>query len=154
MPRRPPAEGTAANRILLAVVILLLPWLIDAQQQQQNAGRDVGDQYKSPREAIKADPIATLEATTLGNKAQRLESPVNAGRAKGTAGANKKNLDNNGNDASAIAAFAPAGSAVRAPSTGRSSIENNAGLSPQSARSLEDWDVEDFVLLATVDGKL
>ncbi|KFZ14636.1 hypothetical protein V502_05977 [Pseudogymnoascus sp. VKM F-4520 (FW-2644)] len=154
MPRRPPAEGTAANRILLAVVILLLPWLIDAQQQQQNAGRDVGDQYNSPREAIKADPIATLEATTLGNKAQRLESPVNAGRAKSTPGANKKNLDNNGNDASAIAAFAPAGSAVRAPSTGRSSIENNAGLSPQSARSLEDWDVEDFVLLATVDGKL
>ncbi|KAL5345505.1 bifunctional endoribonuclease/protein kinase ire1 [Pseudogymnoascus australis] len=154
MPRRPPAEGTAANRILLAVVILLLPWLIDAQQQQQNAGRDVGDQYKSPREAIKADPIATLEATTLGNKAQRHESPLNAGRAKSTPGANKQNLENNGNDASAIAAFAPAESAVRAPSTGRSSIENNAGLSPQSARSLEDWGVEDFVLLATVDGKL
>lgn len=60
-------------------------------------------------------------------------------------------------DASALATFAPA-PAVRAPhSSGhkRSSGTHASGLaSPQIARSLGDWEVEDFVLLATVDGNL
>jgi serine/threonine-protein kinase/endoribonuclease IRE1 len=57
------------------------------------------------------------------------------------------------NDASAIATLAPADrSAVAAPPARRSSASGLA--SPQIARSLEDWEVEDFVLLATVDGKL
>jgi serine/threonine-protein kinase/endoribonuclease IRE1 len=48
--------------------------------------------------------------------------------------------------------LAPANSAVAAPSSRQS---GDSGLSsPQTARNLEDWKVEDFVLLATVDGKL
>lgn len=58
-------------------------------------------------------------------------------------------------DASALATLAPA-HAVRAPHPSRHlGSGNTAGLiSPQVARSLEDWEVEDFVLLATVDGDL
>lgn len=59
-------------------------------------------------------------------------------------------------DASALATLAPAQS-VRAPHTSRHLWPSSSasGLaSPQNARSLEDWEVEDFVLLATVDGDL
>ncbi|KAI5859583.1 hypothetical protein GGS23DRAFT_314215 [Durotheca rogersii] len=60
------------------------------------------------------------------------------------------------NDASALATLAPAQS-VRAPNSLRHlpSLLAGAGLSsPQTARSLERWEVEDYVLLATVDGHL
>ncbi|KKK17041.1 hypothetical protein AOCH_004423 [Aspergillus ochraceoroseus] len=59
------------------------------------------------------------------------------------------------NDASALATMALAGSgrAVRAPPAQASS--STAGMAPQlHARSLQDWEVEDFVLLATVDGTI
>ncbi|KAL1961672.1 hypothetical protein VTN77DRAFT_1347 [Rasamsonia byssochlamydoides] len=59
------------------------------------------------------------------------------------------------NDVSALATLALAGSgrAVRAPPAQPSS--HTAGLVPQlQARSLQDWEVEDFVLLATVDGTI
>ncbi|KAJ5638925.1 Serine/threonine-protein kinase ppk4 [Penicillium herquei] len=59
------------------------------------------------------------------------------------------------NDASALVTLALAGSgrAVRAPPTQASSTA--AGLASQlHARSLHDWEVEDFVLLATVDGTI
>lgn len=59
------------------------------------------------------------------------------------------------NDASALATLAPA-QPVRAPPAGLRPAGGPAtGLaSPPSARSLADWEVEDFVLLATVDGDL
>lgn len=60
-------------------------------------------------------------------------------------------------DASALATLAPA-QPVRAPHPPRhlrSSSSAASGLaSPHVARSLGDWEVEDFVLLATVDGDL
>jgi serine/threonine-protein kinase/endoribonuclease IRE1 len=60
------------------------------------------------------------------------------------------------NDVSALATLALAGSdgrAVRAPPAQPSSP--TAGLVSQlQARSLQDWEVEDFVLLATVDGTI
>lgn len=64
-------------------------------------------------------------------------------------------FDVKSNDASALATLALAGSgrAVRAPPAQASS--STAGLAPQlHARSLQDWEVEDFVLLATVDGSI
>ncbi|KAH9897357.1 hypothetical protein F4778DRAFT_782944 [Xylariomycetidae sp. FL2044] len=75
---------------------------------------------------------------------------------------NKQPINNNNNnqfipnDASALATLAPAQS-VRAPTSPRHlpSLLAGAGLaSPHSARSLEKWEVEDYVLLATVDGHL
>ena len=57
-------------------------------------------------------------------------------------------------DASALATLAPA-PPVRAPPAGLRPGGPTTGLaSPPSARSLADWEVEDFVLLATVDGDL
>lgn len=60
-------------------------------------------------------------------------------------------------DASALATLAPpdSGRVVRAPPAHVSSSSPSAGLAPQlHARSLQDWEVEDFVLLATVDGTI
>ncbi|EEH06437.1 serine/threonine-protein kinase [Histoplasma capsulatum G186AR] len=60
----------------------------------------------------------------------------------------------NTNDASAIetVALAAPNPAVRAPPA---RLNSNAGPGPQlQARSLQDWEVEDFVLLATVDGTI
>lgn len=60
------------------------------------------------------------------------------------------------NDASALATLAPA-PPVRAPNSPRHlpSLLAGAGLSsPHTARSLEKWEVEDYILLATVDGHL
>ena len=60
-------------------------------------------------------------------------------------------------DASALATLAPA-QPVRALHSSRrqkpSSVPASGLSSPQIARSLKDWEVEDFVLLATVDGDL
>ncbi|KAG6038194.1 hypothetical protein E4U41_004463 [Claviceps citrina] len=63
----------------------------------------------------------------------------------------------NPDDASAPATSALASAAVRAPTPPRQwpgSPLASWSASPQHARSLEDWEVEDFVLLATVDGDL
>ncbi|EHK17860.1 serine/threonine kinase IRE1 [Trichoderma virens Gv29-8] len=81
------------------------------------------------------------------NKAQnRYQSPSRE--------SDKSNYINVPSDASALATLAPAQS-VRAPHTSRQHWPSASGLaSPQIARSLEDWEVEDFVLLATVDGDL
>lgn len=59
----------------------------------------------------------------------------------------------------ALATLSPAGQdadpAVRAPPARKPSSSSADGLSSrQPARSLQDWQVEDIVLLATVDGKL
>lgn len=55
----------------------------------------------------------------------------------------------------ALATFSPAESAVRAPPAHRSPASTSVGLtSRHPARSLQDWQVEDIILLATVDGSI
>lgn len=58
----------------------------------------------------------------------------------------------------ALATLSPAGDsqppAVRAPPAPRSSAASAGLSSRQPARSLQDWQVEDIMLLATVDGKI
>lgn len=51
-------------------------------------------------------------------------------------------------------ALAGVNPAVRAPRPVRGSSRHAGISSPHSARSLQDWEVEDFVLLATVDGSI
>ncbi|TVY44272.1 Serine/threonine-protein kinase [Lachnellula occidentalis] len=149
--RRPPGEGHVVNNyniiIVFAVAILFLPWLADAQQQQQRSA--VRQRHESPHESREPEVLHTLEATKLP---PTLETPLNQGRRKYTQ--NDSNNERLRNDASAIATLAPADTAVAAPPARRSSISSAGLSSPHSARSLEDWEVEDFVLLATVDGKL
>jgi serine/threonine-protein kinase/endoribonuclease IRE1 len=78
-------------------------------------------------------------------------------RRLGDSSSNQNNDEPPSFDASALATFAPGHKPVRAPNTQRhlgpdSSADGLA--SPLNARSLRDWEVEDFVLLATVDGDL
>lgn len=150
MMRRPPGE-TVANKFVVALVILLVPWLVDAQQQQ-NQVQSLQQRFESPHEAVNSDAIHMLEATRL-QQIQQVETPISASRRKNTLSVNNERSKPK-YDASAIATLAPAKSAVRAPPTRPSTAESGGLSSPQIARSLEDWEVEDFVLLATVDGKL
>ena len=136
------------NFIIFAAAILLIPWLaVEAQQQQRPAVRQ---RHESPHEA---ESLHTLEATKVP---LQLETPLTPGRRKSTLSVNNNSNDKNRqfkNDASAIATLAPAKSAVALPPA-RRSIPTGGLTSLHTARSLEDWEVEDFVLLATVDGKL
>ncbi|CAL3962042.1 unnamed protein product [Diplocarpon coronariae] len=141
--RRPPGDGHVNSIILLAAAILFLSWLVDAQQQQ----RPGVQQRESPHEGNK------LEVTKIP---PQIPIPGSYGRRKNTF----KDVNNiqdtiNQNDASAlVTTLAPAENAVEAPPA-RLPSSRSAGLtSSHTARSLEDWEVEDFVLLATVDGKL
>lgn len=147
MVRRPPGKGSVANKLALALVLLVVPWLAEAQQQQPKPSISVSTQ-ESIHEDLVHDVLHTLEATRLDEK---LETPLISNRRKNTLSANNNDVLY---DASAIATLAPADPAVRAPVSRRSGIETAGSSSPQLARSLEDWEVEDFVLLATVDGKL
>jgi serine/threonine-protein kinase/endoribonuclease IRE1 len=146
--RRPPREGPVVNNLIrLAAAVFFIPWLVEAQQQQRPV---VQQRHQSPHEGLDPDVLHTLEATKIPHQ---LETPLTPDRRKKTLSVdhNKRHIKN---DASAIATLAPADSAVAAPPS-RWSSGATAGLSsPQIARSLEDWEVEDFVLLATVDGKL
>ncbi|KAF2740482.1 hypothetical protein EJ04DRAFT_482542 [Polyplosphaeria fusca] len=133
--RRPPGAGPG----LFLTVLLVLPLIATAAQQQQppqNAHRN------SPREEAYA---------------QSITSPEQQKPAQGVAHAPKHDaytsLKDQNERAVATKVFsAPAGSAVRARPDGNAA--RSGGLSRPSARSLQDWSVEDFVLLATVDGHL
>ena len=123
--------------VLATAALLVIPCLVDAQQKPQPGVQQRQESYHEGREARR------LEVT---NAAQSLETPINPRRRKDTLGvlndAQQPQQQNSNIDASAIATFAPGKSAVEPP------------LSQQIARKIEDWEVEDFVLLATIDGKL
>lgn len=146
MPRRRPRDGPVVNNLVyLAAAILFLPWLVNAQQQQRPAVRQ---RQKSPHEGLDREVSNTVEATKI---LPQLETPFSNERRK-------KTLNNIiKNDVSAIETLAPVNqldSAVAAPPASRSSIISAGLTSPRIARDIADWEVDDFVLLATVDGKL
>jgi serine/threonine-protein kinase/endoribonuclease IRE1 len=143
--RRPPREGLGVNNLIIfAVAILFLSCQVEAQQQQRPA---VLQRHESPHED--PDALHRLEATTIR---PQIETPHISERRKSTISINNNNKRIN-HDASAIATLAPAGyPAVSAPPARRSPTGGLTSL--HIARSLEDWEVEDFVLLATVDGGL
>ncbi|TGJ83018.1 hypothetical protein E0Z10_g5734 [Xylaria hypoxylon] len=182
--RRPPGEGrlVAPQRtVFLALAVLLIPWLhfVDAQQQQQQVPRHRPSAQPPHFASIVKDGggigVGTLDRQGLPRLRQ--ESPLegqnqvvpklattkskNYARSRGGGSsiiATKQQSNNvpSLNDASALATFAPA-KPVRAPNFPRHmpSIFSGSGLSsPHSARSLENWEVEDYILLATVDGHL
>jgi serine/threonine-protein kinase/endoribonuclease IRE1 len=180
MLRRPPGEGRRASqqqRLFIAFAIILLPWLqlVDAQQQhrpvepalpqlqrpggrsQQLADDAVHQWAATPVDVTKSarETVKNVKRASVPNKRQRQQQqqkiePVRKNR--------KREYENDDliipDDASALATLAPAQS-VGAPNPSRyqrsSSIPASGLASPQIARSLKDWEVEDFVLLATVD---
>ncbi|KAI1746999.1 hypothetical protein F4782DRAFT_552612 [Xylaria castorea] len=183
MLRRPPGEGRLVappRRVLLALAVLLIPWLqlVNAQQQQQQQpDPQHRSSVQSPHFAnIVKDGGSDVDSRDLrGLPRLRQESPLegqneavpklatakprNPIRSRGSSMPATRQHTNNippFNDASALATLAPA-KPVRAPYSPRQmpSILAGSGLSSlQSARSLENWEVEDYILLATVDGHL
>ncbi|GKZ18524.1 bifunctional endoribonuclease/protein kinase ire1 [Aspergillus brasiliensis] len=116
----------ARSTLPASVALLLLPVLVAPQQ------------WHEPHHELSSTVSVPLRPTGLTSG---VDTPPS--------------FDVKSNDASALATLALAGSgrAVRAPPAQASS--SSAGLAPQlHARSLQDWEVEDFVLLATVDGSI
>ena len=116
----------ASSTLPASVALLLLPTLVAPQQQPEL--HDSASRVSVP---LAAGTDTTQNAATIA------APPVVKS-----------------NDASALATLALAGSgrAVRAPP---SQASTSAGLVSQlNARSLQDWEVEDFVLMATVDGTI
>ena len=128
-PRRPPGAGLALTTLL--AIVILGPSILAVAQQQQQPHRSVLAHTIHPNHGK-----STHSQESAGQVARRRpHSPVFA------------------QDESALATHvssAPAVSAVRAPSA----INAATGALAPSARSLQDWEVEDFVLLATVDGRI
>lgn len=129
---------------LPAGVIALLPLIaVTAQQQQHTARHTQHHHYHQPSQ----------QQVLLGG----LRNPS----AQHFRDTNIETTHSNiiaSSDASAIATLAPArghkaAPAVGAPPARRTSPEGVIN-SQLNARSLQDWEVEDFVLLATVDGSL
>lgn len=114
----------ACSSLPASVALLLLPVLVAPQQLQ--------GQLSSPQSHPQHERSSTVS----------VNAPPDAINVKS-------------NDASALTplALAGPGRAVRASPAQVSSP--SAGLAPQlHARSLQDWEVEDFVLLATIDGSI
>lgn len=137
MTRRPPD----VKQLTLPIVLVLLLFLpVIAVSQHKEPRHDGPSRYENP-----------LSDRALSPEPSRLQER----QLEPTSYKHLKDTDVNSNSPSAIATLAPAGldHAVRAPParfTGKS-----AGLSSLlNARSLQDWEVEDFVLLATVDGTI
>ncbi|KAH8881299.1 hypothetical protein GQ53DRAFT_754457 [Thozetella sp. PMI_491] len=148
MMRRPPGHKSLA---VAALALLGLPWLslADAQQQHQARSPSEGDKHAAAR-----------HLTTTALRGQPIETPLINERRKNTlVDTNPRSRRASENliipDDESAHALAPADPAVRAPSSRHGSGSAGSGISStHNARSLEDWEVEDFVLLATVDGDL
>ena len=137
MRRRTGARGTIFS--VFAASLLLLPLFAASQQQGQQHYR------KSPHEQGPSHDQHIVPSL-----------PQDDRHTKTTEYRNAKDTLLDSKKASAVATnVAPASNdhAVGALRPARGS--GNAGLtSPHHARSLQDWEVEDFILLATVDGSI
>ncbi|KAI0146821.1 hypothetical protein GGR57DRAFT_282706 [Xylariaceae sp. FL1272] len=180
MPQRASSErrpNAAQRKLFLAFTAFCLPWLVDAQQQQ----RQVLEQHPSAHlhpaiNVAKDDGIAIENRKRPSAPRFRHESPFEGDRVVGKLAAttNTQNAASQSrgsstiapqkrshdtpipDDASALATLAPAQS-VRAPNSPQHvpSLLAGGGLSSlRSARNLENWEVEDYILMATVDGHL
>ncbi|CAF9923025.1 MAG: hypothetical protein GOMPHAMPRED_002715 [Gomphillus americanus] len=139
--RNPGARHISIKEITLC--ILLVPLVFASPQQKEDFQNSVREDGALPRSAANRIPIQDVSRLKIINDDGKLQDS---------------------DKASAIATLAPAGNAaVRAP---RSAQEFGLGSSGKTAstvggpstlinaRSLQDWEVEDFILLATVDGSI
>ena len=124
----------------LTTLFLLLPVAFGTPQQ---------DQHAYPQSQVED-----------GQPPDRLSE---AGHARGVGGKilvdnikfkHLKETNVDSKDSRAIATLAPARDAVRAPKPAQESGKPAGVSSLLNARSLQDWEVEDFILLATVDGSI
>ncbi len=128
-PRRPPGAGPALS---LLALFLLPSLLVAAQQQQPLANHHVKNAHLSTPQP----PHPNHERGV--NDAQKRQSYASL-------------LAENERAVATHVSTAPAVKAVRAhPAAGNAA----SGVQVPRVRSLQDWEVEDFVLLATVDGHI
>ncbi|PSN65059.1 hypothetical protein BS50DRAFT_575150 [Corynespora cassiicola Philippines] len=147
--RRPPGAGsglTTTTTTLLAILIVLPTILISTAAQQQHPLEHQRVHGQSSREGQ-----ARLDNTVTPPRHGRLSSHDREADAR------KRRpytplLAQNERAVATTVSTAPAASAVRAAPAGNAA--SSGGLTHPSARSLQDWEVEDFVLLATVDGHI
>ncbi|KAF2221545.1 hypothetical protein BDZ85DRAFT_265577 [Elsinoe ampelina] len=121
----PPGKAPRLQHALL--YLFVLSFVVAAQQQQPS------------------DNAIVEPATGRRNQPYNVEQLHKRGKDTAAYSSNER----------ALATFAPEGDlvpSVRARPARPSGA--SSGLSRQSARSLQDWQVEDIILLATVDGKL
>lgn len=135
--RRPPGAGPGMRSTTTAIllVLIVLPWISSAAQQQQSPqynNNNNAHHRRSPRQEQHVDTIAPLRA------AKPVEGQHNQH-------ALKRNtytplISQNARAVATKVFSAPADDAVRAP------LARNAppsgGITPKSARSLRDWEVE------------
>ncbi|THW93358.1 kinase-like protein [Aureobasidium pullulans] len=127
--RRPPATALTLGNALFCIFVWLP--LIATAQQQQSVGNNANIRRRPSLSNARSPP--ELRSTHKHLKDTAIDPSIER----------------------ALATFAPAESipAVRAPPA-RSSATSGGLSSRHPARSLQDWQVEDIILLATVDGKL
>lgn len=142
---RPPTSVGGAVVSALAAAIIVFPLLAAAENHQQenrehirslNGGVPIiNDQPRSQQPRIDGDEgqVGRTDAKELKGVASNSRGNYAIATAEALAGINP---------------------AVRAPRPVRGSSRQAGISSPHSARSLQDWEVEDFVLLATVDGSI
>lgn len=180
MMRRRPGDGRRSaqqNRLLLAFAIILIPWLqlADAQHQPQpppqhpppavhsgspHANHDLHNDKVSMDDAARWAASSIDAVTSQPGQATAAAASNKKPRYTARSASSRQNQKRNiimPDDESALATLAPA-EPVRAPKPPSDlwprSIPASGLTSTQNARNLEDWEVEDFVLLATVDGDL
>ncbi|GAB1317420.1 bifunctional endoribonuclease/protein kinase ire1 [Madurella fahalii] len=167
MLRRPPGHVAPQPKFLLALALILLPWLPLADAQQQHPRPPVpAHQLRSPPEDDQhvAPNLAATAVTDQGSAKtplihqRRKTTVVRDADADNAAGVPARHVPRSNNifipDDARAHALAPDLSVRAPPPSKYRTRAPGAGLSQQIARSLEDWEVEDFVLLATVDGDL
>lgn len=154
MLRRPPGHvAPQRSKYFLALAVLVLPWLplADAQQQHQRDSNHAASN-------IAATPLTGQQVVESPRSPDRRKIAVSRAVDSQQQQSNR-NYDAiiNSDDASAAAPAVAPDLSVRAQGSSLAKADLSygvGGLSPHIARSLEDWELKDFVLLATVDGDL
>ncbi|KAI5358906.1 putative serine/threonine-protein kinase, active [Septoria linicola] len=168
---RPPGSSVRFRDLL--VLSLLVPVAAALQSQPQKHHRHHQQHHPAPsglKDGELADAVSAVDEqwrTTVGqqlhqevavkHKAQK-NTNVDADDGDDNTTQNNKKARISHIQQRALATVSPAevnDAAVRAPPAQWSTAPSSAGLASRlPARSLQDWQVEDLMLLATVDGKL
>ena len=139
--RRPPGAGPALSAKFVALNLLLaLPWLSTAAQQQQSTDRVHG---RSPSERGRVHTILHPEH----NDEPSLDGLDTAAKQRAVTRIHAK-------DERAVGTIVPSAPAYSAVGAQYGQDAAGSGALTPPGRSIEDWTIEDFMLLATVDGHI
>ncbi|KAK5164128.1 bifunctional endoribonuclease/protein kinase ire1 [Saxophila tyrrhenica] len=135
----------------LLIWSLIVPWT-GALQQQPLSDHNAYHGHDLPNRLSK--DAAASEKRYRPTAADSLATSLSGHRkAREALSENKNTRTNASHNQRALATVSPAENAVRAPPPAYKPSATG-GISRQQARSLQDWQVEDLILLATVDGKI